>query len=272
MKQALIIAAKEFQDGLRNRWVLAGVLLLGGLALVLAAVGSAPVGTVQGSALATTVASLASLTVYIVPLIALMLSHDAIVGENERGTLLLLLAYPVTRSEVLLGKFMGHAAILAVAVCTGYGVAGVFLSLVTDSSVQDLSALAGLIVTSVLLGAVFLGLGYAMSAMVRERASSVGAAFGLWLALVVLYDLALVGALLADTKQWVSPSLLSTLMLLNPADAFRMANLAALDAGLAGLGEAATRDAGAWLAFGALCAWVLTAAAFAFFTFRRYRL
>ena len=42
-----------------------------------------------------TVVSLASLTVFLVPLIALLLAYDAIVGEAERGTLLLLLAYPV---------------------------------------------------------------------------------------------------------------------------------------------------------------------------------
>ena len=41
------------------------------------------------------VVSLSSLTIFLVPLIALLLSHDAIVGEAERGTLLLLLSYPV---------------------------------------------------------------------------------------------------------------------------------------------------------------------------------
>jgi Cu-processing system permease protein len=272
VRQALVIASKEFQDGLRNRWVLAGVLLLGGLALILAAVGSAPVGTIQGSTLATTVASLASLTVYVVPLVALMLSHDAIVGENERGTLLLLLSYPVTRSEVLLGKFIGHVAILAVAVSAGYGIAGLLLYFATDATVGDLAALVGLIATSILLGAVFLGLGYAMSAMVRERATSVGAAIGLWLALVVLYDLALIGVLLADTNQLMSASLLSALMLLNPADAFRMANLSALGAGFAGLGGANAQGAGAWLASGALCLWAVAAGVLAFLAFRRYEL
>ena len=55
------------------------------------------------------------------PLIALLISHDAIVGEMERGTMLLLLSYPVARWQVLLGKFLGHLAILAFATCLGYG-------------------------------------------------------------------------------------------------------------------------------------------------------
>ena len=53
--------------------------------------------------------------VFLLPLIALLISHDAIVGEMERGTMLLLLSYPVGRWQVLLGKFVGHLAILAFA-------------------------------------------------------------------------------------------------------------------------------------------------------------
>jgi ABC-type Na+ efflux pump permease subunit len=42
--------------------------------------------------------------------IALLISHDAIVGEMERGTMLLLLSYPVGRWQVLIGKFVGISA------------------------------------------------------------------------------------------------------------------------------------------------------------------
>ena len=55
--------------------------------------------------LAIAVANLSSLGVYLLPLLALMLSFDAVVGESERGTLNLLLAYPVDRWQVILGKF-----------------------------------------------------------------------------------------------------------------------------------------------------------------------
>ena len=47
MRQILIIAGKEIRDGLRNRWVAAATLLLAGLALSLAFLGSAPVGNVE---------------------------------------------------------------------------------------------------------------------------------------------------------------------------------------------------------------------------------
>jgi Cu-processing system permease protein len=273
MNGFLAIARKEFEDGLRNRWVLTSILLLGGLALVVAGVGTAPVGTVAGTTLATTVASLASLSVYLVPLIALMLSHDAIVGEYERGTLLLLLSYPVTRAQIQFGKFAGHLAILALALTLGYGAAGAVLALTTETSTEDFVSLARLVLTSVLLGAVFLSLGYAVSAFVRERASGIGAAFGIWLVVVVLYDLALIGILVADTNGVVDAGLLSALMLVNPADSFRIANLAALDSSYVGLGTTAMANASAaWIATGALAAWVVVSAAVAFGLFRRYEL
>lgn len=125
MRTVLIIAGQEVRDGLRNRWVMALTLLLAGFSLSLTFLGSAPTGAVGASPLLVTIVSLSSLSIFLLPLIGLMLSFDSIVGEAERGTLLLLLAYPVHRWQVLSGKFVGHLAILAFATVVGYGAAGV---------------------------------------------------------------------------------------------------------------------------------------------------
>src|SRR5690349_5297795 len=146
MRNVLLIAAKEIQESLRNRWVLAATLLLAALALSLTFLGSAPTGTVGTRALDVVIVSLSSLTIFLIPLIALLISHDAIVGDMERGTMLLLLSYPVARWQVLLGKFLGHLAVLAFATCLGYGAAAVAL-LVTGSSFdsEGLAAFAAMI-------------------------------------------------------------------------------------------------------------------------------
>jgi Cu-processing system permease protein len=72
----LTVAGKEIRDGLRNHWVLAATGLLAALALGLALLGSAPTGTVGAAPLAVTVVSLASLSVFLLPLIALLISFD----------------------------------------------------------------------------------------------------------------------------------------------------------------------------------------------------
>src|SRR5690625_2802870 len=95
----LLLALQEIRIGLRNRLVIATTLVLGALALSLVLLGSAPTGSVKVDALAVVVVSLASLTIFLVPLIALLLSFDTIVGEHERGTLMLLLSYQIGRAS-----------------------------------------------------------------------------------------------------------------------------------------------------------------------------
>jgi Cu-processing system permease protein len=223
MNQVLIIAGKEIRDGLRNRWVAAATLLLGGLSLSLAFLGSTPVGSVGVDRLAVVVVGLSSLTIYLVPLIALMLSYDAVAGEMERGTMLLLLTYPVRRSQVLLGKFLGHTAILAFATVVGYGAAGAAIELMGGGG--SWSAFTAMMLSSVLLGCAFLALGYLISTLVRERATAAGVAVVLWLGFVLLYDLALLGLLVADKGHLIGADLFSALLVANPADTYRLFNL-----------------------------------------------
>ena len=241
MRNLGIIAGKEIRDGMRNRWIVAITLLLAALALTLTFLGSAPTGTVGASRLAVTIVSLSSLTIFLVPLIALLLAYDAVVGEFDRGTLLLLLSYPVARWQVVIGKFLGHLAILAFATAVGYGAAAGAL-LVTDGHVEGLATFARMIGSSVLLGAVFVAIGYLISAIVRDRGLAGGIAIGVWLLFVLIYDMALLGLLVVDKGRVISAGMLDVLLLLNPADAFRVLNLTGSGgvsqfAGMAGLSE-----------------------------------
>jgi Cu-processing system permease protein len=239
-----ILAMKELRDGLRNRWIAAAIIVLGTLALVLSLLGSAPTGSVKASAMDISVISLASLSVYLIPLIALMLSFDALVGEFERGTMMLLLTYPVTRWQVIMGKFLGHVMILFVAILAGYGGAILIMTLLTSGSTEGWQAYAVMMASSLALGAVFIALGYLLSVLVKERATAAGAAIGLWLVFVVLYDLLLFGALLVDEGQLISQQLFSLLMLISPTDTYRILNLSLFDgvsqaAGIAGVASEA---------------------------------
>jgi len=127
MSPTLIIAQKEIRDNLRNRWVLAATILMFALALALGFMGSTPTGSVKVDPLTVTVVSLSSLSIFLVPLIAMLMSYDAIIGEIERGTMALLLSYPISRWQILVGKFIGHTALLAIATLIGYGAAGLIL-------------------------------------------------------------------------------------------------------------------------------------------------
>jgi Cu-processing system permease protein len=65
-----VIASKEWRDRLRNRWVLAVALVFAVFALAIAYFGAAQQGQVGFHGIEATIASLASLVIYLVPLIA----------------------------------------------------------------------------------------------------------------------------------------------------------------------------------------------------------
>jgi Cu-processing system permease protein len=271
-----IIAGKEIHQAIRNRWVLAATLLLSALALSLTFLGSAPTGTVGVRALDVVIVSLSSLTIFLIPLIALLISHDAIVGDMERGTMVLLLSYPVARWQVLFGKFLGHLAVLAFATCLGYGLAAA--ALVTSGSRVDsdsLAAFVAMIGSSVLLGAVFVAIGYLVSAMVHDRGTAAGISIGLWLLLVLIYDMALLGLLALDQGRNISASALNAMLLLNPTDAYRLFNLTGFAnvstfAGMAGLAHSASLSIEALLL--ALTLWTIVPLGLAALAFSRREL
>ena len=220
------VAGHEVLAGIRNRWMLAASLLLGVLALTLAFVGSAPGGAVAASPLAITVVSLSSLSVFLVPLIGLLVSYDTLVGEIERGTMPLLMTHPITRWRIVLGKFAGQVAILAVATVVGFGVAALVTGLGDGGDAEAWGAFGVMVGGSILLGAAFIALGTLFSAVVAERGTAAGVSAAAWLVFVVLFDMALLAILVADEGHVVSGELFRVLLLLNPTDVYRMLTLA----------------------------------------------
>ena len=270
--KALTVAAQEVRVGLRNRWVLATTVLMAALALSLALLGSAPTGAVKADPLAVVVVSLASLTVFLVPLIALLLSFDAIVGEQERGTLMLLLSYPVSRWQVVAGKVLGQIAILGIATLLGYGAAAAALWLNGGVGMDAWLAYAAMVGTSVMLGASFVAMGCLASTLVRERATAAGLAVGVWLFFVLLYDTALLGVLVADQGRTVGKPALDVLLLFNPADVYRLFNMTwsqsvSVYSGMAGPGDPAALPAPVFVAV--LTAWIAVPLGLAIAAFQR---
>ncbi|RQH03872.1 ABC transporter permease [Paraburkholderia dinghuensis] len=220
--QIRVIAGKEFRDRIRNRWVLAVSLVFGVFTLATSYFGAATQGAVGFHGVEALIASLVSLTIYLLPLIALILGFDAIVGERERGTLNLLLSYPVTRVELLLGKYVGLAAALSCATLAGFGLAGIVIAVRAPNA--DWFQYAGFVISAVLLGWVFLSLAVSASVFCASRTSASGVAIALWFFFVLVYDLMLLGALVL-TGGAVLGSLFPVLLMLNPADIFRILNI-----------------------------------------------
>ncbi|WBU55218.1 ABC transporter permease [Paracoccus sp. SCSIO 75233] len=264
------IAATEFRIALRNRWVLVAVLLMMLFSLVLTAAGSAPTGALGADRLSVVVASLTSLAVYLVPLLSLLLAFDAVAGEAERGTLPLMLTYPLSRAELLAGKLVAHLGVLALALLAGYGLAAVVSLWADAGAASGLAALFRLFWSSLLLGAAFLGLGYTLSSLARRPSGAAGLVIGLWVIAVVLFDLGLLAMVVASDGGGAVGAILPAALLSNPADAFRMFNLTASEATAAasGLGGAA-RSIPPMASLGSLALWPLFGFGLALLAFRK---
>ncbi|CAK0772474.1 membrane hypothetical protein [uncultured Gammaproteobacteria bacterium] len=128
-----------------------------------------------------------------------------------------------------------------------------------------------MILSSVMLGAVFVAIATVVSILVHERGSAAGIAIGVWLVFVILYDMGLL-ALLVASQGRINAQLFPYLLLLNPADVFRLFNLTAFDnvrsfSGLAGLSGQAVFPP--WLLLATLAAWIALPLSVAVVLFRR---
>ncbi len=226
MNPIIAIALKEFQDGLRNRWLLSISTIFAILAIGLSYYGSLASGQLVSASLSTTIASLSSLSVFIIPLIALLLCYDSFVGEQESGTLLLLLTYPISRGQLLLGKFVGQGCIISLATLLGFGSAALLLAF-NGNVVEVFSAFSLFIISSSLLGLSFIAIAYIISLIASEKSKAAGIALLLWLFFVLVFDLVLLG-LLVGIEDGLTQQGLVQVMMFNPADLFRLINLSAL--------------------------------------------
>jgi Cu-processing system permease protein len=221
-RQVRVIACKEFRERIRNRWVLVVAAIFAVFALAIAYFGSAQQGAVGFRGIDVAVTSLVSLVIYLVPLIALILGYDAIVGERERGSLELLLSMPITRFEILLGKYLGLAAALAVSTLIGFGIS--LLPLMPQLGPRDVYHFAGFVVSAILMGMAFLSLSLLVSVLAQDRMRASGVAIGLWFFFVLVFDLLLMGALVASQGK-LGSAMFAAILMFNPADVFRLMNI-----------------------------------------------
>jgi Cu-processing system permease protein len=191
------LAGKEFGDRFRSGWVVACVALWIGAISLTSFMGLLQIGRIGPLGYERTVISMLNLAQYLVPLLGLLLGHDLIVGENEERTLRLLLASGVSRSQLLLGKFIGGCLTMAVPLVAGFLIAGTVIGIATkDAGVAPFLKLA---ISGLVLGVVFVGVGLTISCFSRSRVQAIVLALLAWCAFVFVLDLVALG-IIVSTK------------------------------------------------------------------------
>lgn len=210
-----VIARKEFADYLLSLrfYILLLVLGLVAVGAVQAAAGRlrevAPAATEAPAALLRLLTvvprdlpsfvSFYGLVGFLSPLLGIAFGFDAINSERAQRTLPRLLAQPIRRDDVIVGKFLAGLAVIGLglaviaAIVTGIGI--VRLGVVPDGS-QVLRLLVYLVV-AVLYAGVWLALAILASVAVRRAATSAFLAITAWVVFALFWSL--FASLLADT-------------------------------------------------------------------------
>jgi len=215
------IAHKELSDKLKSKWV---IVIGSGFALftlVITYFGGAPAGVSGFMSIDASIASLTSLVTYFIPILALTLGGGIIADEQEKGTLGIFLASPISVGEFIIGKFSGLAIALILSIVAGLGIAGAILLFKTG--IEAVGPFLVFVVNSVILGVIFLSVSFLISILLYERTKVIALTIFVWLLFTIIYDLALIG-LLIITKGEIGTSLFSMLLMFNPVDIYRILN------------------------------------------------
>jgi Cu-processing system permease protein len=255
-----ILARKELRDALRNRWFVLYTLAFIGLSLAFSYLALAGAGIVGFAGFGRTAASLINLVLLIVPLMALTIGAQSLASERERNTLAYLLAQPISRADIFVGKYVGFTLSLLASLALGFGISGLLMALngvgaAAPSAYLHLTALA------FLLSLTMLSVGMLVSVFCQRGGVAIGIGLFLWLIFVFFGDLGMMGTALVmripiDQLFWLS--------LINPLQVFKMAAIFNIQATLDILGPAGLyamqRYGDGLLAifFAALLIWIVT--------------
>jgi Cu-processing system permease protein len=255
-RAAFVIAEAELRSALAGRLVQGLGALFALLSLGIAVAGLAASGQLLVQGFTRTAVSLLTLALYFLPLIGLVLGAHAFGAED--GGAELLLAQPVGRGTVLLGRCLGLAATLLLIAAMGFGLAGVLVAVGAGTAgFGGYLLIAG---GSSVVGFAGLAIGVLLGVRTRRRVTAVGMALAAWMVLAVLFDFAAI-AVLQFVGDGEPGPLLLFLLVANPIDGMRALGLVGLGADVllgptgAALSKMLAPSSGALLVAAALLAW-----------------
>jgi ABC-2 type transport system permease protein len=128
---------------------------------------------------------------FLVPLIAIALAFDAINGEFNRRTMSRVLAQPIYRDALLLGKFLAGLATLALVLAAIWlliiGVGIVMLGVPPNG--EEVARILWFLLASIFYGGVWLALALLFSILFRQPATAAMASIAVWLFFMVFWGI-----------------------------------------------------------------------------------
>lgn len=210
----------EFLINRRNRWVVSFAVLFAGLTLAIAYFGMVTSGYAGFQDFTRTAASLVNVGGFLIPLFALVLGVFSFLAHPEY--LELLVTQPVSRSRVLLGRYLGLSLTVLGAAALGFGLPGVMIAVAAGT--EGAQRYLAVIVYLSLLAVAFTGIALLVVLLARRRQIALGIALGVWIFFELVY-----GVIMLASTLYLPAKVLKTTLLVgllgNPVDLARVLSL-----------------------------------------------
>jgi Cu-processing system permease protein len=220
---AWLIAKQEFTLNRRNRWVVSFAVLFAASTLLVSFLGMVTSGYSGFQDFVRTAVSIVNLGGILVPLFTLLLGAFSFMSHREH--LELMVTQPLSRTKVLVGKYLGLVLTVVGATLLGFGLPGIIFSLVVG--VEGALQYATVVLLGVVLAVVFAGFAVLISLLSHRQPIALGIAVGVWFFFEFLYGMVMLG-----TTLWFSHATLKVVLLAglagNPVDLTRVLSLLAV--------------------------------------------
>ncbi len=234
MPYLALTAWTDILESLRARWFAVYTIVFGGLVVMLFMLGLTESRVMGFTGLSRLMLTYIQLSMAILPIFVLITTVRSLAGDREAGVFEYLLALPVPLGAWYWGKLLGRFLMVFTPVflaMLGAVVWGVLAG--AEIPWRLFAYYTGLLMA---LSWCFLGIGIFISSVARSIDVAQGAAFIVWLTLLLFLDLILLGVMI---QQQVPAETAVAIALANPMQVFRTGTMMLFDPQLVMLGPAA---------------------------------
>ena len=219
----MLIAKQEFLLNRRNKWVAMFAITFALLTFFISYFGMVTSGYSGFQDFARTSTSLIKLSGFLIPLFSLLVGVFSFISDPEYMELLV--SQPLTRSQIIIGKFLGLAFTLIGATIIGFTIPGVIISIAIGT--EGAMGYAATVFFIILEGLIFLGCAILIAQLTKRQQLAVGVSIGFWIFFEVIYGILILGSTIyleSDVLKYV----LIFSLLGNPIDITRVLSLIAV--------------------------------------------
>lgn len=219
------IAKHELKIIIRSKWLTSFGVLFTLLAVTIVMFGgSSEQAGFEGFNRMT--ASLLNVSLFLLPLLTLLIGSTSLAGDKEDGGLALLVTYPIAARHIILGRYLGLFVALFAVISLGYGIAGVSLFFYGNGVSASFYLLFYFM--SLLLTLIFLSVSMLVGVFSLTRFQALGSSLFLWAFFVLFYEFIVMGIVLVTPKNFVL-TIFTISTLLNPVELIRVWTIIGLD-------------------------------------------